>query len=115
MEHLMCKNFDHLQEDFDKDGIDWNAYTSSNEIVFYLTGLDEKVNKWKGEFMDLLGEFSVPAHTQETLEEAKKKHGLRVHGLLVSNGYHGSYGMSSMRSLCDPVHVFRDWSEIRGL
>ena len=59
MEHLMCKNFDHLQEDFDKDGIDWNAYTSNNEIVFYLTGLDEKVNKWKGKFMDLLGEFNV--------------------------------------------------------
>jgi predicted Zn-dependent peptidase len=59
MEHLMCKNFDHLQEDFDKDGIDWNAYTSGNEIVFYLTGLDEKVNKWKGEFMDLLGGFNV--------------------------------------------------------
>jgi predicted Zn-dependent peptidase len=59
MEHLMCKNFDHLQEDFDKDGIDWNAYTSGNEIVFYLTGLDEKVNKWKHEFMDLLGGFNV--------------------------------------------------------
>ncbi len=59
MEHLMCKNFDHLQEDFDKDGIDWNAYTSSNEIVFYIQGLDEKVNKWKGEFMNLLGQFNV--------------------------------------------------------
>ena len=65
MEHLMCKNFEHLQEDFDKDGIDWNAYTSSNEIVFYLTGLDEKVNKWKGEFMDLLGQFNV---TKEQFE-----------------------------------------------
>ena len=59
MEHLMCKNFDHLQEDFDRDSIDWNAYTSSNEIVFYLTGLEDKVNKWKGEFMDLLGGFNV--------------------------------------------------------
>ena len=59
MEHLMCKNFDHLQEDFDRDGIEWNAYTSSNEIVFYLTGLEDKVNKWKGEFMDLLGGFNV--------------------------------------------------------
>ena len=64
----MCKNFDHLQEDFDKDGIDWNAYTSSNEIVFYLTGLDEKVNKWKGEFMDLLGEFNV---TKEQFENER--------------------------------------------
>jgi predicted Zn-dependent peptidase len=68
MEHLMCKNFDHLQEDFDKDGIDWNAYTSSNEIVFYLTGLDEKVNKWKGEFMKLLGEFNV---TKEQFENER--------------------------------------------
>ena len=68
MEHLMCKNFDHLQEDFDKDGIDWNAYTSGNEIVFYLTGLDEKVNKWKGEFMDLLGEFNV---TKEQFENER--------------------------------------------
>ena len=59
MEQLMCKNFDHLQEDFDRDGIEWNAYTSSNEIVFYLTGLEDKVNKWKGEFMDLLGGFNV--------------------------------------------------------
>jgi predicted Zn-dependent peptidase len=68
MEHLVCKSFDHLQEDFDKDGIDWNAYTSSNEIVFYLTGLDEKVNKWKGEFMDLLGEFNV---TKEQFENER--------------------------------------------
>ena len=59
MEHLMCKNFDHLQEAFDRDSIEWNAYTSSNEIVFYLTGLEDKVNKWKGEFMDLLGQFNV--------------------------------------------------------
>lgn len=69
MEHLMCKSFDHLQEDFDKDGIDWNAYTSGNEIVFYLTGLDEKVNKWKGEFMDLLGQFNV---TKEDFENERK-------------------------------------------
>jgi len=68
MEHLMCKNFDHLQEDFDRDSIDWNAYTSSNEIVFYLTGLDEKVNKWKGEFMNLLGQFNV---TKEQFENER--------------------------------------------
>lgn len=68
MEHLMCKNFDHLQEDFDKDGIDWNAYTSGNEIVFYITGLDEKVNKWKNEFVNLLGEFNV---TKEEFENER--------------------------------------------
>jgi predicted Zn-dependent peptidase len=59
MEHLLTKNFKHLQEEFDRDSIEWNAYTSSNEICFYLTGLEDKVNKWKGEFMDLLGNFNV--------------------------------------------------------
>jgi predicted Zn-dependent peptidase len=68
MEHLLCKSFDHLQEDFDKDGIDWNAYTAGNEIVFYLTGLDEKVNKWKGEFMNLLGQFNI---TKEQFENER--------------------------------------------
>jgi uncharacterized protein with von Willebrand factor type A (vWA) domain len=61
------------------------------------------------------GEFDVSGETQRTLEEAKKKHGLRVHGLLVSNGYSGCYGLSAMRSLCEPLHVFRDWAEVKGL
>jgi predicted Zn-dependent peptidase len=69
MEHLCCKSFDHIQEDFDKDGIDWNAYTSGNEIVFYLTGLDEKVNKWKNEFLELLGQFKI---TKEEFENERK-------------------------------------------
>ncbi len=68
MEHLMCKNFDHLQEDFDRDGIDWNAYTSSNEIVFYIQGLEEKVDKWKHEFIKLLGQFNV---TKEQFENER--------------------------------------------
>ena len=73
--------------------------------------------KWKRADIIMVsdGAFDVPGHTQETLVEAKKSHGLRVHGLLVSNGYHGSYGLNSMQSLCEPVHVFRDWEEIRGL
>lgn len=69
MEHLLCKSFDHLQEDFDRDGIDWNAYTSSNEIVFYLTGLDDKVNKYKNQFVELLTTFKI---TKEEFENERK-------------------------------------------
>lgn len=69
MEHLVCKSFDHLQEDFDKDGIDWNAYTSGNEIVFYLTGLDEKVSKYKKDFVKQLTTFNV---TKEEFENERK-------------------------------------------
>ena len=49
MEHLLCKNFEHLREDFEREGIDWNAYTSNNEIVFYFTGLEEYLSKRKYE------------------------------------------------------------------
>lgn len=69
MEHLVCKSFDHLQEDFDREGLDWNAYTSANEIVFYLQGLDEKVNRRKNEFVDLLSQFNV---TKDQFENERK-------------------------------------------
>ncbi len=59
LEHLMCKNFDHLRDDFDREGIDWNAYTSNNEIVFYFTGLEEYLSKRKYEIMDLMSGFNV--------------------------------------------------------
>lgn len=73
--------------------------------------------KWKRADIIMVsdGEFGVPSQSLATIDEAKKKHGLRLHGLLVSNSYHGEFGASSMQSLCDPVHVFRDWAEIRGL
>jgi predicted Zn-dependent peptidase len=101
LEHLMCKNFDHLQEDFDKDGIDWNAYTSSNEIVFYLTGLDEKVNKWKGEFMDLLGQFNV---TKEQFENERS---------IVLEEYMDSFGDQSQSHLLNLSRkLFNDYDPI---
>lgn len=69
MEHLVCKSFDHLQDEFDRDGISYNAYTSSNEIVFFLTGLDEKVKKWRNEFINLLTDFQI---TKEEFENERK-------------------------------------------
>jgi len=59
MEHLLCKSFDHLQDTYEENGLSWNAYTSPNEIVFHLSGLDENVQKYKKEFVDLLSEFNV--------------------------------------------------------
>lgn len=69
MEHMLCKNFDHLQDVFEENGLSWNAYTSGNEIVFYMTGLDENVNKYKGEFVKLLSDFNV---TKEQFENERK-------------------------------------------
>lgn len=58
------------------------------------------------------GEFHVPQEISLILDVAKKEHGLRVHGLLVSNGH---YGAASMHQICNPLHIFKEWTEIRGL
>jgi predicted Zn-dependent peptidase len=68
-EHLQTRMIDHLQEDFDRDGIDWNLWTSSNEICMYIQGLDEKVNKWKYIIMDLIFDFKI---TKQDFENERK-------------------------------------------
>lgn len=69
VEHLQTKMIDHLQEDFDRDGIEWNLWTSSNEICMYIQGLDNKVNKWKHIIMDLMFDFKI---TKEDFENERK-------------------------------------------
>lgn len=59
MEHLQCKQFKHLYDDFDRYSISWNAYTSGDKVVFYMNGLDEYVNKYKHEFLNSLLSFTV--------------------------------------------------------
>ena len=69
MEHLMCKNFDDLQDKFDEDGLVWNAYTSSDVICFHITGLDQYVNKWKYILYERIKTFQI---TQKKLDNEKK-------------------------------------------
>ena len=69
MEHLMCKSFEHLFDTFERYSISWNAYTSSNEIVFHMTGLDEYINKYKYTFFECLSNFKLD---EKTLENEKK-------------------------------------------
>lgn len=69
MEHLMCKNFEHLRESFEREGIDWNAYTSTNEIVFYFTGLDKYLSKRRSELINLMSNFNI---TKEQFNNERK-------------------------------------------
>ena len=59
MEHLIFKSIDYLMDDFDRYGISNNAYTSSTEIVFHITGLDEYVMKFKDEILEQLLKFQI--------------------------------------------------------
>ncbi len=62
-EHLMCKSFEHLENEFERFGIDCNAHTTDNEIVFFLTGLDEYISKYRNDFLNLLNNF-IPSEEQ---------------------------------------------------
>lgn len=66
MEHLMCKMFQNLYNDFDRYSIQWNAYTSGNEVVFHMKGLDEYVYKYRHELLNSLTKFEIPKKDFET-------------------------------------------------
>lgn len=69
MEHLLCKNFEYLRPKFEKYGVYWNAYTTNNEIVFFFTGLDKFITKWRNEILDSLTDFKI---SKEVFENEKK-------------------------------------------
>jgi len=69
MEHLMCKSFEHLQNEYQQKNIKWNAYTSNTDVVFYMMGLDRHINDHKEEFLNLILSYEP---TQEELDNEKK-------------------------------------------
>jgi predicted Zn-dependent peptidase len=63
MEHLFCKAYEHLENDFERKGIYSNAYTSNNEVVYYITGLDEQIKDYRKIVVDSLMNF-IPSEKQ---------------------------------------------------
>jgi uncharacterized protein with von Willebrand factor type A (vWA) domain len=57
------------------------------------------------------GEFSVPEDILHLVSTAKRHKALRVHGLIIAQR---GYGEQAMGQLCDPLHYFSDWQNVRG-
>ena len=68
MEHLLVKTFFHLLEDFDRDSIDWNAYTDNNLINFHFTGLESKLDKYRNKILKSVSSFDI---TKEQFENER--------------------------------------------
>lgn len=67
-EHIKCKVFDDLQDTLQENGINHNAYTSNNEIVFYFTGLEEYLSQFREELIRRIYTFDV---SEEDVEKEK--------------------------------------------
>lgn len=69
MEHLVCSKFSDLEDDFEKDCIEWNAYTDDNQIVFYFKGLEECLSKYRDKIIKRM--YKPLKVTKKMLEEEK--------------------------------------------
>ena len=64
IEHLLCKNLnDEFVESLERNGITWNAYTTPNNVVLYIKGLDDYVYKFKDEFLTKITNFKIQPET----------------------------------------------------
>ena len=69
MEHLVCKGVDEFFDDFSRDDIEWNAFTTNDIITFEFQGLEEKLDKYRDKIIDRLSVFNI---TKEEYENEKK-------------------------------------------
>jgi len=69
IEHLICKNFNDMLYNFERDGITWNAYTTDNRIVFYINGLERYLPKYKTEFLERIINYPI---SEENVERERK-------------------------------------------
>jgi predicted Zn-dependent peptidase len=109
MEHLMCKSFDYLQDEFENDCIQWNAYTSINYVVFYISGLENKVNKYREKILKSLLSFN---HVTEEIIKIEKD--------IVEQEYYDCFGdyeyahsLNLDRKLFNYYHPIGELSDIR--
>ena len=71
MEHLMCKPFDHMREQLKGLGIDHNAYTADNSVVFYFSGLTESLKEVCEELYEKITRATNVPWTKEAFEMEK--------------------------------------------
>jgi len=68
MEHLICKGYEKLEPKMNRYGIYTNAQTSGTDILFYMSGLEPYINKFKQPYLDGLLSFNI---TEKQLQNEK--------------------------------------------
>ncbi len=52
LEHMICESTDDLDETYDENCVQTNAFTGKDEVVFHMTGLSERVNMFKDDYIN---------------------------------------------------------------
>jgi len=69
IEHLGCTTVKKLESDMDDNAISWNAMTADDSMVFYMTGIAERVSKMVQPF---LNKVLHPTFTEKEFERERK-------------------------------------------
>lgn len=69
IEHLLCRGMGKLKSKFFTQGITQNAWTSQNEVVFYFTGIWDRLKLFIPEILD---HFQDPTLSSEYINKEKK-------------------------------------------
>ncbi|MEZ9348047.1 VWA domain-containing protein [Vibrio splendidus] len=54
------------------------------------------------------GEFPVSSGLSRKISNRRKNHGLQVHGIQIGNSHY-----TSMGKICEPIHYFSEWTDLR--
>lgn len=68
-EHLLCKSYQHLQDEFQQKAITWNAYTSNNNVVFFIHGLVDLIEPYKNRLIEYISSYELK---DEVFENERK-------------------------------------------
>lgn len=71
MEHLQCKPLDKMLPELTRLGVDYNAYTSDDRVVFHFTGLEANVKAVSKRVMDKV-RWADPLWTEEDFNTEKQ-------------------------------------------
>lgn len=68
VEHCMCEQVKKFENKMKEYSVSWNAYTTSDEIVFFISGLDKYIKKFINKFTEAVLEYEI---TPEVFERER--------------------------------------------
>lgn len=69
IEHCMCDSIQDFENKLFINGLNYNGYTSSRNIIFFIEGLDKNIKKFSAKFYDIVVNSKI---TEECFERQKK-------------------------------------------